>query len=307
MPGKRPVPFRTRKLSLVTLMVLHSRERGRVRNRRHSNLKTNGAPNKWSPVPTPPKENKVVKAEVQNPFLQIGGGAAAYRDVRPSYPADIISQLPLSSHTPVADIGAGTGKLTAQLCQISDSVWAVEPAKEFRKIFRQELPDFPNSRLVSATAENTGFDSATFSLLTYAQCWHWLDAEKAAQEAARILTPGGAVAIVYNQFDVSIPWVLQLSRIMRSGDVHRFDKPPKLGKDFSPPQLERSYWIDTLRVPELFALGTTRSSWIKSSAENRQKMRENLRWYICEELGIDFAAGIIRLPYHTLLWTAYKQ
>ena len=248
-----------------------------------------------------------MKAEVQNPFLQIGGGAAAYRDVRPSYPADIISQLPLSSHTPVADIGAGTGKLTAQLCQISDSVWAVEPAKEFREIFRQELPDFPNSRLVSATAENTGFAPATFSLLTYAQCWHWLDAEKAAQEAARILTPGGAVAIVYNQFDVSIPWVLQLSRIMRSGDVHRFDKPPKLGKDFSSPQLERSYWIDTLRVPELFALGTTRSSWIKSSAENRQKMRENLSWYICEELGIDFAEGIIRLPYHTLLWTAYKQ
>ena len=55
VPGKRPVPFRTRKLSLVTLMVLHSRERGRVRNRRHSNLKNERGSKQMEPRSHTPK------------------------------------------------------------------------------------------------------------------------------------------------------------------------------------------------------------------------------------------------------------
>ena len=48
--GKRPVPFRTRKLSLLTLMVLQPGGCGRVRNRRHQTTKQNSIHNKERPL-----------------------------------------------------------------------------------------------------------------------------------------------------------------------------------------------------------------------------------------------------------------
>ncbi|MDY5585028.1 MAG: SAM-dependent methyltransferase, partial [Arcanobacterium sp.] len=87
------------------------------------------------------------------------------------------------------------------------------------------------------------------------------------------------------------------------GDVHRFDKPPKLSAAFSKPKLTHVQWEQPLTVQELFELGTTRSSWIKSTPENRTRMRENLRWYLEEELGYT-NNDIVMLPYHTYLWRA---
>ena len=51
--GKRPDPFRTRKLSLLTLMVLQPGGCGRVRNRRHQTT-TNNSINTEETVETPP-------------------------------------------------------------------------------------------------------------------------------------------------------------------------------------------------------------------------------------------------------------
>ena len=50
--------------------------------------------------------------------------------------------------------------------------------------------------------------------------------------------------IVWNQLDVTIPWVHRLTRIMRSGDVHRPDRPPLLNSQWSQPVLERFDWED---------------------------------------------------------------
>ena len=50
--GKRPVPFRTRKLSLPTLMVLHSPGCGRVGHRRHTHLVS--SPQPWAQPDTRP-------------------------------------------------------------------------------------------------------------------------------------------------------------------------------------------------------------------------------------------------------------
>ena len=48
--GKRPDPFRTRKLSLLTLMVLQPGGCGRVRNRRHQTTNHNSIHNKERPL-----------------------------------------------------------------------------------------------------------------------------------------------------------------------------------------------------------------------------------------------------------------
>lgn len=63
--GKRPAPFRTRKLSLPAPMVLHSTGCGRVGHRRHQTT-TGGLPNK-----RPPVFYAITKTRSPSPFLAL--------------------------------------------------------------------------------------------------------------------------------------------------------------------------------------------------------------------------------------------
>ncbi|MDO5026090.1 MAG: class I SAM-dependent methyltransferase [Trueperella sp.] len=252
-----------------------------------------------------------------NPYETVGDAARAYTQVRPAYPPQFVTELVTAAartkNTPISqvqvcDIGAGTGKLTAQVAATGAEVWAVEPAADMRTELSRELPDFPLARLLATTAEHTDLPTAAFDLLTYGQCWHWLSAPEASAEAARILRPGGQIAIFFNQLDVRQGWVKRLSRIMRSGDVHRLDRPPQLkfpdgSTAFTDPQLSYTVHIEPMTVEQIFALGTTRASWLRSTADNRARMRENLRWYLVDHLG-HAAPGRIGVPYISICWRA---
>lgn len=255
-----------------------------------------------------------------NPYDLVGSAAHTYAQVRPTYPTEFLSDLVTSaarakqksiSQVQVCDIGAGTGKLTAQLAATGAEMWAVEPAADMRAEFMRELPDFPSTQLLATTAERTELSTAAFDLLTYGQCWHWLTAPEASAEAARILRPGGQIAIFFNQLDVRQGWVKRLSRIMRSGDVQRLDRPPQLelpgGETaFTALQLSYTVHIEPMTIEQIFALGTTRASWLRSTPENRQRMRENLRWYLEDHLG-HAAPGRIGIPYISICWRAQRK
>ena len=278
---------------------------------------------------------------MDNPFTFAGQSAQRYVDVRPGYPLPAVGALLSAAyvsntvglanddgavqsptddmptgHTAgdirtgltIADIGAGTGKLTFSLAShpYVTRVIAVEPSSDMREAFHLALPDFPEEDLLATTAEHTSLPDGSMDVVTYGQCWHWLDEQSAAGEAARILKPGGTIALFFNQLDVSQPWVKRLTRIMRSGDVHRFTESPRFGDSFTDPMLTRYFWQDRLPPEAVMALGTTRSSWIKSSPENRAKMQANLHWYLFQKLGYD-AESIVELPYHTFVWTATRR
>ena len=53
------------------------------------------------------------------------------------------------------------------------------------------------------------------------QSFHWFDHDVALPEIARVLRPGGVLALVWNTYDVGIPWVKRLERLispqMKSG------------------------------------------------------------------------------------------
>ena len=57
---------------------------------------------------------------------------------------------------PVADIGAGTGKLTKQLLKQNLIVSAVEPNLNMRKFGIKNCKNFDKINWSAATAENTG-------------------------------------------------------------------------------------------------------------------------------------------------------
>ena len=102
----------------------------------------------------------------------------------------------------------------------------------------------------------------------------------------------------------AMPWVHRLTRIMRSGDVHRPDRPPMPGGGFAPMTLTQVAWEDRMTPEEILTLGTTRSSYIRSSEAGKARMQENLRWYLYDHLG--YAPGEqVTIPYATLVWLTH--
>ena len=245
-----------------------------------------------------------------NPFVGEGG---AYDSVRPAYPDEAVAALieaaqrargadALGQGGPLraADIGAGTGKMSELLARGGLLVDAVEPSEAMRA----QASSIEGVTWHGGVAEETGLPNDVYDIVVFAQSWHWVDSERAGLEAARILAPGGALAIVWNQMAVSIPWVHRLTRIMRSGDVHRPDKPPTPGGGFAPMTLTQVAWEDRMTPEEILTLGTTRSSYIRSSEEGRARMQENLRWYLYDHLG--YAPGeTVTIPYATLVWLTH--
>ena len=198
-----------------------------------------------------------------------------------------------------ADIGAGTGKMSELLARGGLHVDAVEPSSAMRA----QASAIEGVTWHDGVAEETGLPNDVYDIVVFAQSWHWMDPERAGLEAARILAPGGVLAIVWNQMAVSIPWVHRLTRIMSSGDVHRPDKPPTPGGGFAPMTLTQVAWEDRMTPEQILTLGTTRSSYIRSSEAGRARMQENLRWYLYEHLG--YAPGeTVTIPYTTLVWLA---
>lgn len=237
-----------------------------------------------------------------------GAGGSHYERVRPGYPADAVDwlftgcQVHGSAVRTVADVGAGTGKYTRVLAEAGFRVTAVDPSADMLEQLRHALPQVP---VHQGTAEHTGLPAGSFDAVTVAQAWHWCDPLAASTEFARILRPDGLLGLVWNQLDVSVPWVHRFARISHAGDVLRPGFRPQVGPEFVLQAHSTVSWSQPLRADELPALAQSRS-WYRTAGESgRRRMHANLDWYLYEHLG-HRPDTVLELPYLTLSWRARR-
>jgi len=145
----------------------------------------------------------------------------AYERGRPDYPPEAIAylqrELELRAGRTVVDLAAGSGKLTRQLVALGCEVIAVEPVDEMRAAIGAGI------RTLKGTAEAIPLPDASADALTVAQAFHWFDGPKALAEIARVLRPGGALALVWNRRPVeSSPLHAAISEII---NPYRDDAP----------------------------------------------------------------------------------
>ena len=91
----------------------------------------------------------------------------------------------------VVDLAAGTGRLTRELARAGASVTAVEPVDEMRAL----IADAP---AVAGTAESIPLEDAAVDSVFVAEAFHWFDPPLALPEIARVLRPGGGLALMWN-------------------------------------------------------------------------------------------------------------
>ncbi|MFM9959529.1 MAG: class I SAM-dependent methyltransferase [Phycisphaerales bacterium] len=142
------------------------------------------------------------------PTRRFTGRVGDYAKHRPSYPPEAIDAL-LEGIAPgawAADIGAGTGISTRLLLDRGINVHAVEPNADMRRRGKADTASFGTRVLWhDSTGERTGLADAAVSLVLCAQSLHWLEGAAAMHEFARILSPGGRAAALWNVHDVRDP------------------------------------------------------------------------------------------------------
>jgi SAM-dependent methyltransferase len=140
--------------------------------------------------------------------------AEVYERSRPGYAPEAVDwigeRLALGSGSRIADVGAGTGKLTRQLLGLRAEVIAVEPVEGMRNQFSAVLPAVS---VLAATAESLPFDDASLDAVAVGMAFHWFDAARALTEFARVLRRGGGVAIFLNYPDPEQPLDRALNEI----------------------------------------------------------------------------------------------
>ena len=143
-----------------------------------------------------------------HPLAATGFAAAAdaYERARPTYPREAVrwftERTGLGAGTTIVDLAAGTGKLTRALVTTGATVIAVEPISEMRARLNDALPGV---QALEGTAEAIPLPSASADCVAVGQAFHWFRAPEALDDIARVLRPGGWLALFWNTRDVTHP------------------------------------------------------------------------------------------------------
>ena len=126
--------------------------------------------------------------------------AEYYDHGRPDYPDALydaledLAGLGLEAAA-VVDVGSGTGIAARGMTARGARVVALDRGPDMLARLRARTPRMP---VLLGDGDALPLRDGVADLVTYAQSWHWMDAERAAAEAARVLRPGGALAIWWN-------------------------------------------------------------------------------------------------------------
>jgi SAM-dependent methyltransferase len=130
---------------------------------------------------------------------------AAHYDKRADYSEQAIDELLAALNcragTVVADIGAGTGKLSKELLQRGLTVRSVEPNEAMRGFGIENTRQWSPHWSVG-TGETTGLESHSVECVFFGSSFNVVDQRRTLTEVARILTGRGWFACLWNHRDL---------------------------------------------------------------------------------------------------------
>jgi SAM-dependent methyltransferase len=226
--------------------------------------------------------------------LVFGGVADRYDRSRPDYPREAAEWLVGDEASRVLELGAGTGKLTETLVDLGHEVLATDPDERMLHRLRTRVP---GAHVATGTSERIPAARRSVDVVVAAQAFHWFDLPRAVPEMARVLRPGGVLALVWNQRDEGIPWVRKLGALI--GNQDQRDDPTA---DLRP--FEQFGEVESRTFRHWQLLDREGVIDLVASRSNIASMEEDERAERLEQVGAlydDYGRGHdgMRVPYHT--------
>ncbi|MGI8433524.1 MAG: class I SAM-dependent methyltransferase [Nocardioidaceae bacterium] len=152
-----------------------------------------------------------------------GSVAAQQAGHRPGYPDEAVAWLVGEIPRRILELGADRGGLTVALSLLGHEVIATDPSAAVLAV----LPAAATSvTRVQSRAEDIPLSSSSVDIVVTDQAFHWLDSDQALPEIARVLRPGGEVALVSNDGDRMVPWVRRLFELVDVPSHHELGGEP---------------------------------------------------------------------------------
>lgn len=232
-----------------------------------------------------------------------GQAAGTYQRGRPGYPESAVEWLVPRRARRVLDLGAGTGKLTRLLADAGLKVTAVEPSERMRE---QLTAAVPRARVLAGSAEQIPLDDGSVDAVVVGQAWHWFDPARAIPEAARVLVPGGTLALAWNIRDESVPWVAALGAIMHQHTQQAIDTRPGIGGPFGSPERTEIRWSRTMTKAEIRDMVASRSYVITLPDAKRGELLADVDEFLRDHPDLRGRDEIV-LPYVTYCTRARRS
>lgn len=109
---------------------------------------------------------------------------------RPIYPKAfyefLYNEVGFEQNSVIADVGAGTGKVTRGFLDYGSKVYAIEPDNDMLKILKDKIGHYTNCIPLANTAENTCIESNIIDFIFCGNSYHWFERSKVIPEFKRI-------------------------------------------------------------------------------------------------------------------------
>lgn len=249
-----------------------------------------------------------------------GSIAEVYDAVRPGYPnrvAELVmSKFPETQTISALEVGCGSGQATGLFANAGAQIIAIDISADLIALAQKRLAEHANVRFEVSAFETFNSDR-TFDLVYSAQAFHWVPTEVGLPGAARLLKPGGSLALFWNfiNYDANEELVQIRESIIRH--IPLFARFPE--GSTSAYTSFRAQWMNEIAQTDRFKhitaqvieTGCTYSLQdylvLVSSYSWFQSQPENIRDQLVTELQDSFDAPLPPFPVQTLLIMAERN
>lgn len=230
----------------------------------------------------------------------------------------------------VVDVGSGTGKFTAALLRALDAelgpaaaatvkLTCVEPS-ELAANLTATFGD--RVSVVRSVADRLPLPDSSAQTVFVAQAFHWFATRSVVTELARVLVPGGGLALVWNLRVLTEPWMVRLEDVLlryyakdpsvprvQTGEWKRaFEVDPL--PCLTPQQYQKFPWAHECTHDDLVAMVMSISVVGRQSEEEKAAVRAEVRDMLAElppSMVPDGPPGRVRVPYIAHVYTCQKK
>ena len=238
---------------------------------------------------------------------------ATHYDKRADYSSDAIENLlkaiSCTPSRPVADIGAGTGKLTKELLRHGLTVRSVEPNDAMRTIGIRNTKGKLATWSVG-TGEATGLPTSSLYAAFFGSSFNVVNQSLALAEVSRILVPKGWFACMWNHRNLDDPIQQQIESIIKSS-IPTFSYGSRR-EDPTNIINASGYFSATKSIADSFVWKMLKSdvvvAWKSHATLKRQASSDSIFNSVIEQIAncLDELPEVIEVPYTTRIYYAQK-